>query len=162
MKKISDKLYSSLNNRQRFVACWEAIARGDDIELNRLVESTPRFSYSAADTVLRDSWDGILAVSLALEVDMRGFALTWQMANQAGEMEIANSSLRKLKTVDTWWNDTLRKMGLSTKTIKKARPDSHPLVEVLLGCTKNLPPVSNADLNDYLEKARQLIPLLED
>jgi len=162
MKKISDKLYSSLNNRQRFVACWEAIARGDDIELNRLVESTPRFSYSAADNALRDSWNGILAVSLALEVDMRGFALTWQMAHQAGETEIAESSLRKLKTVDAWWNDTLRKMGLSAKAIKKARPDSHPLVEFLLGCAKELPPASNAKLNDYLETARQLIPVLED
>ena len=153
-------LYSSLNNRQRFVACWEAIARGDDVELDRLIESTPRFSYSAADTALRDSWDGILAVGLALEVDMRGFALTWLLAHQAGETKTAEFSLRKLKTVDEWWNDRLRKMGLSTKAIKRARPNSHPLVEVLLGYAKELPPVTDGEMDDYFDTARQLIPLL--
>lgn len=82
------------------------------------------------------------------------------MAHQAGETEIAEFALRKLKTLDGWWNDTLRSMGLSAKAIKKARPDSHPLIKVLLDCAKELPPLSNADLDDYLENTRQLIPLL--
>jgi hypothetical protein len=129
MKTLPDKYYKNLTSRQRFVATWEAIGRDDEVEKNRLMDTAPSFSYSAADHVIRDSWDSVIAVSLAIEADIRGYALTAQMAHQAGLTKITIAALKKMKKLDAAWVGLLKEMGLSDVAIRAARPDPHPLVE---------------------------------
>ncbi len=160
MKKLHDKYYSNLNSRQRFVATWEAIGRSDDAELKRLQDTAPRFRCSGPDSSIKQSINGIIIAGLSVEVDMRGYALTFQMALRAGETDIAISSLKSMKTMDQMWCSLLKEIGLSDVAVKAVRPEHHPLVVHLLEVLKNYKPGPNQNLDDCFTKIRQMLPIL--
>ena len=160
MKQLPDKYYSNLTSRQRFVATWEAIGRGDDAEAKRLRDTAPNFKYSSADHVIRRSWDAVITISLGVEADIRGYALTAQVAHQAGLTEVAVESLKKMKKLDAAWKDLLKEIGLSEAAIREARPEPHALVEHLLKIVENCEPEPDETLDDYFTKIRQMLPIL--
>ena len=162
MKKISDKHYNNLTSHQRFIATWEAIGRGDEAERNRLQDTAPIFTYSSADHVIRHSWGAVIAISLGVEADIRGYALTAQMAYQAGLTEAAIGSLKEMKKLDVAWVGLLREVGLSDAAIRTARPDPHPLVEHLFEIVENYQPEKDAAVDEYIAAARELMPLLRE
>lgn len=162
MKNLPDKYYKNLTSRQRFIATWEAIGRDDEVEKKRLMDTTPSFSYSAADHVIRDSWDSVIAVSLGVEADIRGYALECIMELRSGETDLAISSMEKIKTLDASWNSLLQEIGLSHDAIRAARPQPHPFVEHLLSIVQNYEPENDPGVDDYFGEVRRMIPLLQE
>ncbi len=160
MKKLPDKHYRNLTSRQRFIATWEAIGRGDDAEAKRLQDTAPNFTYSSADHVIRHSWDAVLAIGLAVESDIRGHALTAQMAHQEGLTETENGSLMKMKKLDDGWKNILKEIGLSEGAIRAARPEPHPLVEHLFKIVQDYEPEPDKNIDDCFTKIRQILPVL--
>ena len=161
MKQLPDKHYMNLTSRQRFVGTWEAIGRGDEAERRRLEDTAPEFRYRSADHMLRYSWDAVIKISLAVEVDIRGYALTSHMAHQAGFTDISIEALKKMKKLDTAWVSLLREIGLSDVAIRATRPDPHPLVKHLFESVEKYQPEMDAGVDEYIKTAREMIPLLK-
>ena len=162
MKKMHDKYYSELTSQKRFIATWEAIGRGDEAEKQRLQDTAPIFTYSSADHVIRHSWGAVIAISLGVEADIRGYALTAQMAHQADFPDTAIEALKQMKKLDAAWVGLLKEIGLSDAAIRAARPDPHPLVEHLFKIVENYQPEKDAAVDEYIAVARELMPLLQE
>jgi NAD-dependent oxidoreductase involved in siderophore biosynthesis len=160
MKKIAEKLYGNLSSRERFVAAWEAIGRGDENEAQKLQDTAPRHQFTGPDSVIRKSWTAIIAISLGIEADISGCVLTFQLAHHAGQTETAIASLKKMKKIDAMWRELLKEIGFSEAAIKAVRPKKHPLVEHLLTILKNHTPEPDDSLDAYFQEIRQMIPIL--
>jgi hypothetical protein len=159
MKKINENLLEHLTPRQRLCLAFEARARGDEAEFSRLGDTCPRKTYSGPDLAFRGSWDAITGASLATECDLRGFALSWLMAVRAREMETAHEILAKMESVNHAWETILKEAGLSDKAIEAARPETHFVVESLLGMVgEGEPDPSTEKMFDQL---REQIPILK-
>lgn len=69
---MKDHLYQKLSLQSRTLALFEAIARKDEPEIQRLIDTAPRQTISAPAREFRDQVDDILISELAHECDMRG------------------------------------------------------------------------------------------
>jgi hypothetical protein len=66
-----DKLYDRLTPVERFKLDIEAMARGDEEESRRLVETCPRRSYVMNDLGFAGRWDGAIQMTLVTLLDLR-------------------------------------------------------------------------------------------
>ena len=64
------KLYDRLTPEERFKLDVEAMARGDDEESRRLVDSCPRRAYNMTDWAFSGRWHTLTEMTLALCVDL--------------------------------------------------------------------------------------------
>jgi hypothetical protein len=70
-RKGLGKLYVKLTPLERFKLDIEAMARGDEEESRRLVETCPRRSYVMNDLGFAGRWDGAIQMTLVTLLDLR-------------------------------------------------------------------------------------------
>jgi len=160
MKKFNHNLLEHLTAKQRISLSFEAQAREDEAEFQRLADTCPRKSYTGPDLAFRKSWDAIVSLSLATECDLRGHALSWLMAMRAREYEMAQQILEKMQSVESAWVNLLREAGLSDQAIQAARPEKHFAVLNLLGLAQDEAEPDPETLKVF-DQMRGQIPVLE-
>jgi hypothetical protein len=69
-KKGLEKLYDRLTPHERFKLDVEAMARGDEEESRRLMETCSRKSYTMTDVAFTDRWRTSEGITLALCIDL--------------------------------------------------------------------------------------------
>lgn len=163
MKKIKTKLLENLTPKQRLILAWEAKGREDEAEFSRLQDTCPRKSYTGPELTFRHSWDCIVSMSLAVEADLRGYALSWIMAIRAKEIALAEKFLSKILATEKRWTDLLHEIGLSEAAIKAARPEQHHMVETLLNLHKSdIDPEELEAQDKIFKEVRKNIPVLNN
>ena len=70
-RKGLGKLYDRLTSEERFRLDIEAMARGDEEESRKLVETCPRRSYVMNDLGFAGRWDGAIQMTLVTLLDLR-------------------------------------------------------------------------------------------
>jgi len=70
-RKGLGKLYDKLTPEERFRLDIEAMARGDEEESRKLVETCPRRSYVMNDLGFAGRWDGAIQMTLVTLLDLR-------------------------------------------------------------------------------------------
>ena len=130
--RFKNDLLKHLKPLQRLLLLYEAQADEDQAEFKRLLDTTPIFNYSGHDHKVRNTWDAITGLSLAIECDLRGLALYWFQAIRSGDVDSAREIIAKMHSTNKAYTDLLRDMGLSGKAIRAARPEMHFSVKNLL------------------------------
>jgi len=160
MKKFNHNLLEHLTAKQRISLSFEAQAREDEAEFQRLADTCPRKIYSGPDLAFHKSWDAIISLSIATECDLRGYALSWLIAVRAKDYETARQILEKMQAVNLAWVNLLREVGLSDKAIQAARPEQHYTVKHLLGLIQE-EAEPDPEMLKVFEQMRGQIPVLE-
>lgn len=130
--RFNNDLLKNLTPQQRLLLLYEAMQSEDEAEISRLVDTTPRYTFKGIDRRFRDLHDSITGLSLAIETDLRGYALSWFLAIRSGQVEVAHSIIDKMSAINTAYLNLLREIGLSGRAIRAARPEMHDTVKSLL------------------------------
>jgi hypothetical protein len=72
--------YEALTLHERFVLTIEAMARGDEVECNRLEDTCPRFTYRAEDAEFRDRMRRAYGIASRVCLNMRAGLARIRMA----------------------------------------------------------------------------------
>lgn len=130
MKKIAAKVYEDLTPQQRIVACIEAEARSDETERQRLISSCPKFTYVSTDVRFSETMEELLALAMAVEADLRGFALAFFVGIRS-DPKTAIQQLQQFADLRAAWNSVISEMGIDPEAMKKAGPPESQVFELI-------------------------------
>ncbi len=119
MKDIKPIVYESLTPRQRVIATIEAEARGDEVEAKRLVATCPRKTYTQADAAYTDMMIHLVAMSVAIESDIRGYLIGTLLAVIMEHDDTLQVFLQKIANVRAAWRETLEVQGIDPDVMRK-------------------------------------------
>lgn len=133
MKAIPDSVYEALTTHQRVRAAVSAEARGDDAEVERLKRTCGRETYSITDPAYSDTMQGLMSLSLAIETDLRGLALSMlQAAKQPQADDYLDLILEEAASVAAAWGRLMAEWGIDPREMEKAGAPRHPCTGALL------------------------------
>lgn len=130
MRKIAPSVYENLTPRQRIVAAVEAEARNDEDEIQRLITSCPKVKYVSTDARFSGPMEKIFGLAVAVETDLRGFALAFFVGIRV-DPKNAIQSLQPFSDLRTAWNSVISEMGIDPAAMKKAGPPASPILELI-------------------------------
>ena len=145
--KIRGTVYETLSSRQRIIAALDAIARDDTAEIDRLKSTCPIKSYRQRDANFSDTIEALFRAGLAVELDLRGEALSWLAC---GRDKVV---LQNMAAIEAAWLALLADMGVTSPTA--AAPPRHPLVVALL---KIAPEPESEKMAENYAVLRAIIP----
>lgn len=123
---IKPVIYEQLSPDQRVIATIEAEARGDDIEVERLVKTCPKHTYTMTDPAYTSKIVHIIALSLAVECDIRGYVAGALMSLIIDDDKNMTALLQNIRDICTAWDQTLQEAGISAGSMKKLAPPCFP------------------------------------
>jgi hypothetical protein len=118
--QIKPMIYVSLTPHQRVIATIEAEARGDDAEVQRLIDGCPKKTYRMGDASYVDTIRSLTHVQLRTECML----LTMALAVAAGlYMDADDDTLKKplqqIANLRTAWNEALQSEGIGVGAMRK-------------------------------------------
>lgn len=129
--KIKPTIYENLTPRQRIIAVIEAQARKDDNEIQTLINTCPKKTYTWGDAEYSHTMQKLLIMTLLIESDMRGYALG-VMACLMKDHDATEMFLQKMSDTQAAWEGTLKNMGINPETMQRANIGlENPMVNVL-------------------------------
>ncbi len=131
MKALNPNLYATLTPRQRVIATLEAEARGDEQEVERLIKTCPKKTYTMNDAAYTDTMAGLASAILAVECDLLSTALICTLTVKRN-FDIFDRYAQRLADVQAAWRETLEENGINPDTMAKVAPIRHPLLAYLL------------------------------
>ena len=152
MKGIKPIVYESLTPAQRVIASIEALARGDEEEKRRLVTSCPKKTYTMTDAAYSDKMEALLDMAMAVELDMRGCALTFFMLlylednldhdkheKLSALMEKVPPQIQEIVSIKQAWHNFLEDEGIDPATMDSAyQPLRHFALEWITALADNM------------------------
>jgi len=130
--KINPALYETLSPRQRIIATIEAEARGDQAEVQRLVKTCPRKTYSQADAAYTDTMNALQSLCMMIQIELLQHALGFWCAVQQDHAASA-VLLQRMADIQAAWAEVIKPMGLDPSYVEKAfLPPSTPILEIFL------------------------------
>ncbi|OSQ44938.1 hypothetical protein [Marivita geojedonensis] len=130
MKKISQKVYATLTPTQRVAAYVEALARGDEDEVQRLRSSCPRVEYRRIDPRFTIRLDTLFALAMATEADLKESALGFFVAMRLDPTK-ARDYLQQFANTRHAWQTILSTFGVDAKAMQSVGPPSSPFFEFI-------------------------------
>ena len=132
MSNIKHMVYESLTPRQRIIASIEALARGDEEEKSRLVESCPKKNYRQNDAEFADKMGALMTLMLAVECDLRGSVLGFFLALRT-EPKSVHEILQNIADIQAAWEEFISSLGIDPETMAKAAPPFGAFLELIDG-----------------------------
>jgi len=130
---IKPAIYDTLTPQQRLIAAVEAIARGDEAEHEKLVDTCPKKKYEQADYRFSGMLQALITMSFQVELQMTGNLLSLIMFMGRNDEDRADIFLQKIVDTHTAWNRQVEALGIDpeiiAKTVQKLR---HPLLDYFL------------------------------
>lgn len=156
MKTIPDSVYSSLTPAQRMAATISAIARGDESERERLKRTCEKHAYLITDPEYTNRMEKIMDVAMAIECEMRGYAIEFFAASREEDADAQEAAIVKAQSVHVAWKEILIECGIDAGEMEKAGPPRHPFVTALLtlGLKEDLPEL----VQDAGQQIREAMP----
>ncbi len=136
MKALNANLYATLTPSQRVIATIEAEARDDQEEVQRLVRTCPKKTYSMNDAAYTDTLQSLISATVAVECDLLSAALTCVLAIKR-DANLFNRCAQHMADIHAAWRETLADYGINPDSLAKAAPIRHPILDYLL---ENTPP----------------------
>lgn len=130
MKNIPATVYEQLTPKQRVVAYVEALARADDAEQRRLVNSCPRRAYGQMDRRFTDAMETLMDMAMAVEADLKECALRFFVLFRVDPKESVGF-LQDFANIRAAWKMTLTAMGIDEEAMLLAGPPSSPVFELI-------------------------------
>ena len=147
-------LYDSLTPMQRVIATIEAEARDDTTEVERLVKSCPKKTYSMNDSAYTDRLSYLMTMALAIECHIRGETIGFWIALNRDRSDYAQQFLQNIANFQAAWHQTLNDYGIDPETMAKAGAPQHGAFEFL----SDLMPEPNVDnVRDSCAEMQKLI-----
>ena len=151
MRAIKPFVYENLTAQQRVIAAIEAMARRDEMELQRITRTCPQKIYRMSDAAFTDDLTHLIQASLKLELDMANMAVTalYLMLTEKGEPSIWMSSMADLQAA---WEAGLQDRGINPTSFAKAACPRFPLVQGVLDAA---PPPDQQQVDELRQKLAQ-------
>lgn len=130
MKKISQKVYATLTPTQRVAAYVEALARGDEDEVQRLRSSCPSVEYRRIDPCFSKRLDTLFGLAMATEADLKESALGFFVAMRL-DPKSARDYLEQFANTRHAWKTIQSTFGIDAKAMELAGPPSSPFFELI-------------------------------
>ena len=134
--QIKHAVYENLTIQQRIIASVEALARGDEVEKQRLIKSCPKKTYQMNDTAYGEKMETLHDIAMAVECDMRGNAINFFMLyyfedklsedRQTKLFQLMGTSpdnAREILSIRQAWHDLLKDEGIDPTTMEKVNED---------------------------------------
>jgi hypothetical protein len=128
---LKPNLYDTLTPVQRVIATIEAEARNDAAEVDRLVTSCPKKTYTMNDNAYTDKLNHLMIMGLAIECDIRGQTIGFWIAMDRDRDDCAQRFLQNIADIQAAWGQTLNDLGIDPGTMAKAGPPRHGAIELL-------------------------------
>lgn len=128
---IKPSVYESLTPRQRVIATIEAEARGDDDEVLRLRDTCPKYTYRQTDVEYTHAMVRLIALSLAVESDIREQIIGVLLSAIMGRDDTLNKFLQNIANIRAAWHTVLKEMMLDPAAMKKFSPPQHCSADIL-------------------------------
>ena len=128
MKKIALSVYENLSSNQRVIACIEALARGDEKEMDILLSSCPKLIYSQPDAQFLEVMENLMGLAMAVEADLKEFLLRYFVSIRC-EIGTSCKHLQDFADCREAWNMTLDVMGIDKRAMALAGPPTSPVFE---------------------------------
>ena len=152
---IKPAVYESLTPRQRVIATIEAEARGDDDEVNRLVKTCPKKTYSQADAAYTDTMIKLWALSAAIECDIRGNIIGFLVSVLMERESTVDIFLQRIANTQAAWDEMLNGIGIDPDSMSKAGIPPHPIFEII---AEHIPSADVESANLYVETLLSCLP----
>lgn len=171
---IKSSIYENLTHTQRIIATVEALARRDEAERQRLIETCPKSVYKRSESEYADRMEAIEILALLVECDMRGAALNLMAHLYVESCSEASASpsfyraiqeksenIQDILCVYKAWHEVLREEGIHPTTAEKAFGKSrHGIIKRVLNIAEDHDIQADPDivkkyktyLKDYLER----------
>lgn len=115
--KLKDTLYDSLTPRQRIIASFEAKARGDDQEVEKLIKTCPKKTYQMTDPDYSDEMTRLTITTLMYECQIRKY-MVMALANiHHGNSDKVDKIAHEIGTLHNLWSDYLSDYGVDIDMI---------------------------------------------
>lgn len=149
MRGIKPIIYENLTPRQRVIATIEAEARGDSGEVKRLVATCPRKTYTQPDAAYTDMMQHLIAMSIAIEADIRGCVIGALVAVITEHDNAFEVFLQKIANVRAAWHETLEAQGIAPDIMRKfAAPLEHVEIKFMEDMIPEAEPKAVAAIRD--------------
>lgn len=151
---IKPEIYENLTPHQRILTTFEAYARGDKEEVERLQRTCPIKSYKLRDIAYSDKMIRIRNIALAIEYDLLNlaFLLTW--ANYCDNDTHNDALLQNMADIEAGWQACLAEQGLSKESMLQSIPPRNPLLAAVM---VDLPPPDSEYVNKSLADLQKFI-----
>ena len=154
---IKPTIYENLNPRERLVAGIEALARKDEDEWNKLVDTCPKLTYQQEDLAFFGTFRRLTseAISLELLLTQQIFTALFLLSHQQYTPAIRN--LQGASNLLAAWNEHLEEFGITPEsmhaTVKGLRD---PCVALFIDeRLDRLPPPEPEKVREYKEMWRR-------
>jgi hypothetical protein len=149
MRQVKDKIYEDLTPHERVIATLEAEARDDAAEVRRLVATCPKRTYRGTDERYAETMRAITTLSIALECELRGYALAAAVASWQ-KHGTRFPFLRKMLTLQAAWKQAFAAKGLDFALAEAyAAPIRDPFVAFFLDMAEKIHTISGQDARDH-------------
>jgi len=153
---IKPIVYENLTPHQRVVAAFEAMARGDKEEEDRLRETCPFNDYQMRDTAFSSTMESLAACAVEIESFLKGQALSKASLELMGSDGVGDEFLlQSMVDLQTAWVAVLAEMGISDKTMRAAMPIRHYTVDCLLA---DAPPPNAEAVGKFVAEIKEQVP----
>ncbi|PCI52973.1 MAG: hypothetical protein COB36_14030 [Alphaproteobacteria bacterium] len=133
---IKSTIYENLKPEQRLVASIEALARHDDVEHEKLVQSCPQKTYKGADYSYSGTLQGLVSMSLSVEYDIMREALSMVAVMSARSDyvdEVVEGCMQAISNIRTAWSEALKEIGIDVESMDKlSQGVRHPIIDKIL------------------------------
>lgn len=130
---IKPMVYETLTPKERMIASIEAMARGDEAERKRLVQTCAKKSYTMTDAAYTDKIEAQTGLAVAVECDLRGCALNLLIFGVLDELQLGAKLpfweqlqtkmpdfLQEMLTIRTAWHEVLEEQGINPQIMEEA------------------------------------------
>lgn len=107
--KINTTIYETLTPLQRIISMIDAMGRDDQPEIKKLRETCEKKHYTMNTSEFTDVLDRLFHVSMALEIDLRGFVITIMSTD---EEKLKDIYIKKIINYNEAWLRVLKNMGI--------------------------------------------------
>jgi len=130
MKNIARNVYMKMKPDQRVIACVEALARKDEKEFRRLVDSCPMVTCHQTDPRFSKKIDTLMDLALAVQCELKESALRYFVALRV-DARFAEQHLQAFANTRFAWQRILEAMGLTEQLMRLAGPPRSPILELI-------------------------------
>ncbi len=146
---IKNSVYESLTPRQRVIATIEAEARGDEQEAQRLLATCPKKTYTQADSAYTDMMLHLVAMSIAIETDVRGNVIGALIAVIMEHDDALQVFLQNIANIRAAWHETLEAQGIAPDVMRKfSAPLEHEGIKFVEGMLPEAQPEAVAVIRE--------------
>jgi len=125
-------------------ATISAIARGDDVERDKLGRTCPKIAYRIPDPEYSDKLVRLQDLALGIECELRGCAIDFQFSDDDPDEQ--DAAIGMAQSIAVAWEKYLLECGIDPEEMDKASPKRHGGVTALLtmGLYDEIPEVVEA------------------